>query len=143
MPSGPAESALYAPVQRVFPRRRYYQVQEAPLGNKRIDLLCVERKAGPEAAIIAIELKVKNWRQALWQAYIDLQIASEAYVGLWHESVDSAVSHESLFHESGVGLISVTHSKASIILPSADPIYRISRDSKRAFYEELARVNSK
>ena len=135
MSARPRETALLAPVLRLFPKRRYRRYAEVPLGRKRLDLLCLPRT--DEERSTAVELKVDDWRTALWQASIDLQIAHRAYVALWHEYAHRAERNADLLRRYGVGLISVGPKSARIVIESAGRPRRIPRARKPEFYRTL------
>jgi hypothetical protein len=126
---------MLAPVLRLFPKRRFRRYVEVPLGRKRIDLLCVRR--GREDEVAAIELKVDDWRMAVWQATHNLQIAERAYVALWHTFVPRAERNRSILEQYGVGLISVTARSAKVVFESRDRVARVSKVHKPDFYRIL------
>lgn len=78
---------------------------QVPLKTRHIDLVCV-RHGGRE--IMAIELKVKNWRRAFQQALGYRLCADTVYVALWHEYVHRAQGD--LLRKYGIGLLKVDSS---------------------------------
>ena len=131
----PPENDLLRPVLRLFPKRLYQRFAEAELGRKRIDLLCVPIcTSGPSTSV---ELKVKDWKKALWQASNNFHVSDESYVAIWHRYLLLADKNRALFEHYGVGLIVVRPKSASIVLPSKDRVYRVARSSKAAFYKQL------
>lgn len=133
----PPEIELLKPVLRLFPQRNYHRILEAALGRKRIDVLCIPRQSSGE--FISIELKVRDWRKALWQALVNFQAAEQSYIAIWHKYVGAVQRSEHLLSAHGVGLISVRAGRAEIIRPSKDRVHRIAREHKQFFYEELIR----
>lgn len=129
------ESEMLAPVLRLFPKRRFRRYVQVPLGRKRIDLLCVRKGRHDEVA--AIELKIDDWRMALWQATHNLQIAERAYVALWHDFLPRAEKNRDILEQYGVGLISVTPGSATIVFESRDKVSRVARLHKPDFYRML------
>ena len=129
-----SEADMLRPVLRLFPKKRYLRFVEVPTGRKRIDLVCSPKNEG---ATVAVELKISDWRQALWQASIDLQVADKAYIAIWHEFAPRAERNSELLGEYGVGLISVRPRSATIVLESNDPVFRVARESKPDFYRLL------
>lgn len=130
----PAEIEMLPAVLRLFPKSRYRRLSEASLGRKRIDLICLPRDVSGSGEIIAVELKIARWRDALWQAYLNLQAADCSYIAIWTEFVHRALAHEDMCRAHGVGLIEVGEKSAKILFKSEDRIYRVSRESKRDFY---------
>ena len=129
------ESDMLPAVLRLFPKKRFHRYVEVPLGRKRIDLLCVRK--GRDDEVAAIELKIDNWREALWQAVHNLQVAERAYVALWHEFVHRAESNRHVLEQYGVGLISVRARSAEIVFESRDCVSRVARAHKPEFYRML------
>jgi hypothetical protein len=125
----PAETELLSPVLALFELPGYQTVLEAKLSRKRIDVLLVPNEEGPW---ISIELKVKNWKKALWQAAINTQLSDRSYVALWHTRVRSALERESLFRSYRVGIISVSEAGAKIVIEPT-----ISAISTRAWQQKL------
>jgi hypothetical protein len=129
------EAQMLDPVLDLFPGRSYHRMVQVPLGRKRIDLLCVPKHRRAMSA--SVELKLKDWRQGLWQASVNLQVADQSFVALWHEFIHRAEKHRDLLDSYGVGLISVGPQGAKIVRRSKGRVYRIARDSKREFYDLL------
>jgi len=128
------EAKLLKPVLRLFPCRAYIHLEQVPLGRKKIDLVCLDRRA---AIGTSVELKVADWRRAVWQAAINFQVTEFSYIALWHEFVHRAVSEIELLKHYGVGLIGVDRSRAEILLRSARKAHTVGRDRKRQWYEQL------
>ena len=112
MPSGlPTESQLLNPVLSLF-GGGYATVLEAKLSRKRIDILFIPYGHGQW---ISVELKVRDWKKALWQATVNTQLADLSYIALWETCVKPALEQEALFRSYGVGIIAVSKSGASIV----------------------------
>lgn len=131
----PPENDLLAPVLRLFPKAAYDRFTEVPLGRKKIDLVCLPRQDGPPS--VCVELKVRNWRRALWQAMANFQVAEKSYIAIWHKYLLPAKEGSRLLEHYGVGLICVAGRRAQIIAPSNDKITRIRREDKRGFYRAI------
>lgn len=122
MSSGlPRESELLCPVLSMFDVGRYAVMLQARLSRKRIDVLFVPHGDGPW---IAVELKVRDWKKALWQAAVNTQLADISYIALWESCLDVALEQGDLFKRYGVGIIAVSRSEAYIVregrcIPSA------------------------
>lgn len=109
------ESALLAPIKRLFPQRHYVVRSEVPFNGKSIDVLAMDRKT---RRLIAIELKVDKWRKALRQAAVYQLCANRVYVGLWHKHVNP--QNLGLISSYGLGVIAIapdarTKLKATIV----------------------------
>jgi predicted transcriptional regulator len=65
---------------------------------------------------VAIEVKLKNWRRALEQAYRYRSFAYYSYVFLDERFVDSAIKNKKLFLQYNIGLASVSKNKGINIL---------------------------
>lgn len=113
-----SETELRAPVERLFPKKQYISKCEVPFGLKKIDLLFKERESGN--TLTAVELKLRNWKRALWQAVHNRQIAKYSYVavpGRCASCVDRA-----LLGSLRVGLIAVEAGRARFLLrPDESP----------------------
>jgi hypothetical protein len=130
-----AEANLREPVLALFPEVDYWHLDQVPLGRKKIDLVCIERSR-PDFCV-SIELKIRDWRKALWQASVNLQLSHKSYIALWHEHIHCAQRECELLQTYGVGLISVYSDKAEFVIESSDPIRRLSRNIKRDWYKQL------
>lgn len=78
---------------------------EVPTGHwtetrKRIDFVAVKG-----TTVYTAELKLKDWKGALAQAFTNLFYADYSYVALWHEAVRNV--NRDLFEQNGIGLIEV------------------------------------
>ena len=112
MPTGlPRESELLNPVLSLF-GSEHTAVLEAKLSRKRIDILFVPHGDGQW---ISVELKVREWKKALWQATVNTQLADISYIALWETCVKAALEQEALFRFYGVGIIAVSTSAAAIV----------------------------
>lgn len=130
----PPESDMTAPTLTLFPEERYLWFEQVPLGRKSIDVVCLDR--GTQFTT-AVELKVSDWKRALWQASVNLQVAHESYIAIWHSFVHRAELRADLLRSYGVGLISVTESSAEVLLTSNDRVRRIARSKKYEWYQHL------
>jgi len=106
------ESQLREPVERLFSGAEYEVKYEVPFGLKRIDLFF--RKREGTCDIVAVELKLRNWRGAVWQAVHNRQVAHQSYIALPAPSI-KAVDME-ILRCLGLGLISVDLNSATIFM---------------------------
>lgn len=97
------ERDLFAPVSR-FARTKGFKLQqkEFPFFEYRIDLYAFSR---PASETIAIELKIRDWRRALYQSLIYQLCSDYVYIAIPLKN-SSAVNLETL-EAQGVGLIVV------------------------------------
>jgi hypothetical protein len=66
---------------------------------------------------IAFELKLQDWKRALWQSIINKEIADICFVALHERFISRAMNQKGLFEYYGIGLISVAQSSAAVVLP--------------------------
>lgn len=76
------------------------------------DYLIVEKSQDSIVNIIAIELKLKNWRQALKQAFKYRTFSNLSFVVLDEGYLDRALNHLDEFKKFNVGLVSINKYKA-------------------------------
>lgn len=108
----PFERTLLRPVMALFNANDYLRRLEAPLGQRKIDLLCIGASGSPW---VAVELKVRNWKNALIQAAINHQLVDKSYVALWHRQMPAALRNRDVFEKYQVGLIEVGPDSARIV----------------------------
>jgi len=106
------EEELYRPIFELF-GGDYFATSAIELGPKEIDIVLESLTTGK---LIAIEVKVRKWKQALRQA-LNYQLgADESYVAI-HEKYSRSINPQK-FKELGVGLITVDpKGKAEIRIP--------------------------
>lgn len=129
------EADMLKPVLRLFPKNHYKRLAEVPLGRKLVDLLCIPLQ--PFGESVSVELKLRNWRQAIWQAIANFQLTDQSFVAIWHEFAHRVQKHAGLLEFYGIGLIEVKPRRAEIIRPSKDVVYRIARKDKAKFYAQI------
>jgi hypothetical protein len=103
-------------VERLFPSERFFYKCEVPFGLKRIDLVFKER-TNPHC-VTAVELKLRNWKQAIWQAFQNRQVADYSYVALPH-GIDSLIDLRTLT-KLGLGVIVADRKEARIVVPAVE-----------------------
>ena len=105
------EAQLAEPTRELFSREGYVPFDEIriPVGQKRVDLIMVHRNY---PKMVAVELKVNDWKTAVRQALFDTHCAHLSYVALWHENCPKV--DKRWLEKTGVGLISVTAEHADI-----------------------------
>lgn len=58
-----------------------------------------------DSHVVAVELKVRDWRRALQQAILNRYCAHESYIAVWWDAISQLCEERCAAH--GVGLISV------------------------------------
>jgi hypothetical protein len=107
------EEDLYAPVIDLF-GDTYSVACDVQLGPKRIDLILASKNMDK---IIAIEVKVSKWKQALRQALNYQLAADESYVAILKKH--STAIRSDVFNQLGIGLITIdSEGRASIEIPA-------------------------
>lgn len=103
------EAQLAEPTRELFSRNGFVSFDEIriPVGQKRVDLMMVH-KHYPK--MVAVELKVNDWKTAIRQALFDTHCAHLSYAALWHETIPNV--DKTWLEKTGVGLISVTADRA-------------------------------
>lgn len=112
------EEMLYWPVAGHFKSRGYRVYREALIAKRWVDLLAVG------SDIVAVELKVRDWRTALKQAMSYQLGAHYALVAMPLDHVFPAMRSRQAFESEGVGLmaVSTTAGDVRILLePQASP----------------------
>jgi len=93
-----------------FVKQGFVGFQEVSVCQKRIDLYFIHRNY-PKT--IAVELKLRKWKQVLRQAYQNLFYAQKSYVGLWHEFItEKAISEISSY---GLGILKVKPDSVELV----------------------------
>jgi hypothetical protein len=96
------EKNMYPIFEIDYPKEKYLKSEQVPLITKKIDLVLFEISS---REIIAIEMKVSNWKRALQQAIYYKLCADRTYVALWHEYIHRV--NQRIFKEEGIGLLEV------------------------------------
>jgi hypothetical protein len=128
------ETDMAAPVISLFSRPDRAYFEQVALGRKKIDLLFFD---SADDSTITVELKISNWKRALWQANVNFQISAESYIAIWHEYIQRPQKKLSLLQEYGVGLVVVNATSAKVLLSSRRRPLRIPVADKPAWYLRL------
>ena len=107
------EEEMKTVVKDYFANLGFVGFEEIPVHQKRIDLYFVHQSY-PKT--IAVELKIRKWKQALRQAYQNLFYAQKSYVGLWHEFLNEKAISEILRY--GVGILEIKSDSVKLIAKS-------------------------
>lgn len=88
----------------------------------RPDILLKSKK---NKKIITIELKLKNWKRALAQAYKYKSFSDISYVCMDESNIDSVLKHLDMFEKYNIGLITISKNKKATIVhkPNATEPY--------------------
>lgn len=88
----------------------------------RPDILLKSKK---NKKIITIELKLKNWKRALAQAYKYKSFSDISYVCMDESNIDSVLKHLDMFEKYNIGLITISKNKKVTIvhMPNATEPY--------------------
>jgi hypothetical protein len=95
--------------------RRIRHTTELRITRNRVDIVFFEETPeGNIGTIIAVEAKLKNWRQAIQQAYRDRLFADRVYVALPSKYASGAIDNISQFRQTSIGLIIWEDDKAKV-----------------------------
>lgn len=97
-----SETDFISPIRRLFPKKDYRMLTEVPFNGKHIDVLLLSNSTGK---LVAIELKMRNWKRALRQAAVYQLCANSVYVALWGAYINENNREAILGY--GIGLIAV------------------------------------
>ena len=95
------------------------------LSQKRIDIVLIEQNT---KEILAIEVKIYDWKTAIRQANLNKIACHKSYVAIWHEFSHRALQQRDTFEDLGIGLI--------VIEQGYQP--RIEIQPKESYYNSLA-----
>ena len=80
----------------------YNVKKQVCLSQKHIDIILVEINT---KEILAIEVKISDWRTAIRQANLNKMACHKSYVAIWHEFSHRALQKRDIFEDLGIGLI--------------------------------------
>lgn len=104
------EEDMKGVVKEYFFNQGFIGFEEIAIRQKKIDLYFIHVNY-PKT--IAVELKIRKWKQALRQAYQNLFYAQKSYVGLWHEYLNKQAISEILSY--GLGILEVKPDSVTLI----------------------------
>ena len=79
--------------------------------------------------LVAIEVKIKDWKTALHQAYSNLYVADYSHVALWHHTIPNV--DFSIFQQVGIGILEVNGSCEQKLKPKKSKLV-ISKNKRYA-----------
>ncbi len=125
------EEDLRLPIREFFSGRGFRVYDEPRLMTRNIDV--VAQKA---SEIHSVELKIRDWKRAIAQAYLNLRVADYSYVAL-PESVFARIDSILLpeVRSCGVGLISVNGVARELI--QAQPSTKLQPHLRQRLLKEL------
>jgi hypothetical protein len=85
--------------------------EEFEILGKRVDVVAIDLT---EKHIIAMELKIKDWKKGLKQCIANQLFSNEVYLAVWHEFAHRAPIKE--FKEKGVGIMAVSANTIEVLL---------------------------
>lgn len=104
-------------------------------------------KSKKNKKIITIELKLKNWKRALAQAYKYKSFSDVSYVCMDESNYDSVVKHIDMFKKYDIGLITISRNKKIRIVykpnatkPYSSDLYKKVDRKFRIYEEELVGI---
>lgn len=102
------ELDLYRQIEKTgpFANEVFYReilISDWTQSRKRIDLVSLQNHD-----LLAIEVKVNDWKTALQQAYSNLYVADYSYVALWHQTIPHI--DLSIFQGVGIGILEINGS---------------------------------
>jgi len=126
------EEELRKPVHEFFEKKNYHVFDEVKLFSRKIDVVAKRR-----SETIAVELKLRDWRKAIQQAYLDLRVSDYSIVAL-PETMWGRINRE-IYCEAyyyGIGLLSVDGVARQIMRPERSR--RIQHNLRRNFLKTLS-----
>jgi hypothetical protein len=114
LPQPIPEAALYPTVARWLASAGFTCWRDVSYLGRWIDLYGVDGRG----ATVAVELKVADWRRALYQARLLRPAADRAYVGIWAPYVHRAAAASDDLKAAGVGLLSVNGTCDEVLEPA-------------------------
>lgn len=103
-----------------FKNLGFVKFEEVPASQKRIDLYFIHKNY-PKT--IAVELKIRKWKQALRQAYQNLFYAQKSYVGLWHKFLNDTIVSE--ISSYGIGILKIKPNELELVTKPENRFYGI------------------
>jgi hypothetical protein len=105
------EEDLREPVRAFFRGQGYAVFDEAKLFARGIDV--VAKQGG---VVVSVELKLRNWRRAVAQTYLDLRVSDYAFVAMPRNAIENNDELRRECARLGVGLLTVDGDKVKLVL---------------------------
>ena len=101
----------------------YKHKHQVPFFKKRVDFVYLDYKN----RIIAIELKIKDWKNGINQIDSNQLFAHFSYLGVWHENIKKVPLD--IFRDYGFGILSVKSNKIETIMEAKESKIRVKKFS--------------
>jgi len=127
------EETLRKPVHEYFQEKNYSIYDEPRLFTRRIDIIAVRRNK-----VVAVELKMRRWKKAIQQAYLNLRVTDYSYIALPEVAlgrIDTNMYYEA--YNWGIGILSVDGTAKQIMRPKRSK--KIQPLLRRSFVKSLSR----
>jgi hypothetical protein len=130
------EEELRKPVHEYFRTRQYSVFDEVRLFSRGIDIIAKRRNE-----IVAIELKLSDWKKAIYQACLNQRVSDYSYVAL-PEPLWNRINREvyTMSVAQGIGLLSVDGVARQIM--RSERSKRIQPHLRRRFLRNLHDVKN-
>jgi hypothetical protein len=125
------EADLRSPVHVFFEERHYSVFDEVRLFSRKIDVIARRRNE-----ITSVELKTRDWRRAIHQAFLDLSVSDYSFIALPHSTcrrIETSMLNEALNY--GIGILRVDGVAIQIIKPKRNG--KIQPHLRRRFLKGL------
>lgn len=126
------EVDLIAPLVKSYIEKGYKAYAEVQLSTRWIDVLLLNERT---SEVIAVELKLTEWKKAYRQAKVYQIAADYVYVGMPEEYVHRAVTNKSYFDDLGIGVLSINGVATEVIEAKKSEI--LSKGIKEGVIEKL------
>lgn len=131
--NGFIEERLRKPVHKFLESENYTVFDEVRLFSRRIDIIAKRR-----SNLVAVELKVRDWRKAIRQACLNLRVSDFSFIALPELALSRASEIvRSEAHHWGIGLLSVNGTARKIVKPVHS--MRMQTNLRKVFLKNLVR----
>jgi len=109
-----------------------YEVPLLESSRKIIDIVCLSRNyaSTDNSELIAIEVKIKDWRKVIKQAFTRLFVADRVYIALHESNIPNNFLSTPVINNSNIGVISV-NGRAKIIKKSGKSQFTIQSRKRK------------
>ena len=105
------EIELYPKIESLLEKQGYRYYKEVKVLTRSIDIIAIRKKK-----VVAIEIKVENWKRAFQQALTCRLCAHEVYIAIWKDYQHRIPTN--LLKKYRIGLIVVSEEKAQVMYKS-------------------------
>ena len=108
------EKELYAPIEKFLQDKHHQCTREVSFYDRKIDIVA-QNKSNNE--VTAIELKMKEWKKAMQQAFIYSTVADYVYVAM--PAAKTKLIDVGKYMELGIGVLAIFDSEeVEVLLPA-------------------------